>query len=172
MKGFTITEALVSILIFSIIVVALYLGLATGQRLWFTGDTTTELRQNVLLGIIPLTRELRQSAPAKTSLSAGTSGSSITFKIPNDNNGDGSTVDNAGNIEWSSDISYARDGSNQLIRTQAGASSIISQNISALEFSRPSGEDLILQIDITARKNDAQGILIQDTEQAVIKMRN
>lgn len=171
MKGFTVFETLISMLIFSIIAVAIGLAVVAGKEALFTSDIPTQLRQNLLSAIVSMNRELRQTAPSKTNLGSDSSSNSITFKIPHDNNGDGSTVDAIGSIEWGEDITYARDGSNRLIRTQAGATSIISSEISALQFSRPADEVNILQIDITAQGTNNAGTWF-DTEQAIIKMRN
>ncbi|MFA5092380.1 MAG: prepilin-type N-terminal cleavage/methylation domain-containing protein [Candidatus Omnitrophota bacterium] len=171
MRGFTILESLISILIFSIITIALGLGVVAGKNSLFTSDVPTQLRQNVLFGIVSMSREIRQTAPAKTNISSDSSSSSITFQIPNDNNSDGSIVDTLGNIEWGTNITYARNGANQIIRTQNGVSSVIAANITALQFSRPAGEDNLIQIDITAQRTNNTGNW-QDAEQAIVKMRN
>jgi Tfp pilus assembly protein PilV len=171
MRGLTILETLISILIFSIIAVALGLAVVAGKNALFTNDIPAQLRQNLLFAIVSMSQELRQTAPAKTSLGANSSSNSITFQIPNDNNGDGLVVDAFGNIEWSVNITYARNGANALTRTQGGTTSVVSSNISALQFTRPAGEDNILQIDITAQRANTTGNW-QDTEQAIIKMRN
>lgn len=158
-------------LIFSIITVALGLAVVAGKNALFTNDIPTQLRQNLLFAIVSMDRELHQTAPSKTNIGASSSSNSITFQIPHDNNADGLTVDTAGNTEWGTNITYARNGSNQLTHTQAGVTSIISSNISALQFSRPTGQDNILQIDITAQGSNSTGNW-QDAEQAIIKMRN
>jgi len=123
---------------------------------------------------MPMVRELRQTAPAQISLTEGASGSSITFKKPQDDDlpPDGVVVDNIGNIEWGQNIVYARDGAGQLTRTSGGITSVIAPNIATLQFSRPVGEDALIQIDITVQRTDAQGNLYQDAEQAIVKMRN
>ena len=171
MKGMTLAEVLVSMLIFSSIVAAIGLTVVTGKNSLFTSDTPTQLRQNVLFSIMSLSRELRETTPSRTNLAAGASSGSIALQVPFDNNADGIVVDTLGNIEWSTNITYALNGSGQLTRTQGGATSIISPNIAALQFSRPLGEDRIIQIDITAQKTTGAGSW-QDSEQARLKMRN
>jgi len=171
MRGFTILETLISILIFSVIAIALGLGIVAGKNSLFTSDLPTQLRQNLLFGIVSMSRELRQTAPAKTNISSSTSSNSISFQIPHDNNSDGSIVDTLGNIEWGSSITYVLDGTGQIMRTQNGVSSIITANISALQFTRPAGKDNIMQVDISAAKTNSTGNW-QDSEQAIIKMRN
>lgn len=158
-------------LIFSIITIALGLTVVAGRNSLFTNDIPTQLRQDLLFAIVSMSRELRQTTPSKTNIGANSSGNSITFQIPNDNNADGLVVDNIGNIEWGLNITYARNGANEITRAQGGVTTVISSNIAALQFTRPAGEDNILQIDITAQRANNTGNW-QDTEQAIIKMRN
>jgi len=171
MKGFTLVEILVSIIIFSIICVGIGLTVVAGRSSLFTADVPTQLRQNLIFSIMTLSRELRETTPSRTDLAVGASANSISFQVPFDNNGDGSIVDTIGNIEWGSNITYSLNGSGQLIRTQAGTTRIISPNITILQFSRPAGEDRIIQIDITTQKATSAGNW-QDSEQARLKMRN
>ena len=172
MKGLTLFEVLVSILIFSIIALGLGSAVVAGKSALFVSDIPSQLRGNVLFALMPMVRELRQTAPAKINLGEGTSSSSITFKVPHDNNADGVVVDNIGNIEWGSNITYARNGSGQLTRTSGGVTLVVAPNIATLQFSRPVAEDALIQIDLTVSKADGRGVLYQDTEQAIVKMRN
>ncbi|MDD5119724.1 MAG: prepilin-type N-terminal cleavage/methylation domain-containing protein [Candidatus Omnitrophica bacterium] len=171
MRGLTLVEILVAILIFSIIMIAIGLTVVAGKNSLFTSDTPTQLRQNILFSIMTMSRELRQTSPSRTNLAEGASANSITFQVPFDNNADGIVVDSVGNIEWGSNITYSLDGSNQLIRTQSGVSSVIAPNIVVLQFSRQAGENRIIQIDITAQNISSAGNW-QDQEQAILKMRN
>jgi prepilin-type N-terminal cleavage/methylation domain-containing protein len=173
MKGLTLFEVLVSLLIFSIVAMGLGYAVIAGKSALFVSDIPTQLRQNVLFSLMPMVRALRQTAPAKINIGEGASSTSITFQLPHDNNGDGVIVDTAGNVEWGPNaITYARNAASQLTRTCAGVTSVIAPNITSLQFSRPVGNDTLLQIDITASKTDSQGKLYQDTDQAIIKMRN
>ncbi|MDD5130179.1 MAG: hypothetical protein PHS66_03910, partial [Candidatus Omnitrophica bacterium] len=158
MKGLTIFEVLVAILIFSVIAMGLGYAVVAGKSALFVSDIPTQLRQNVLFAVMPMARELRQTAPSKVNLGEGVSGNSVTFKIPHDNNADGVVVDVIGNIEWGPDITYALNGSGQLTRTYNGATSVIAPNISSLQFIRPAGEDAIMQINIVAQKADGRGV--------------
>lgn len=172
MKGLTIFEVLVSVLVFSIIAMGLSSAVVAGKSALFISDIPTQLRQNVLFAIMPMARELRQTAPAKINLPEGASSNAITFKVPHDNNADGVVVDSIGNIEWGEDITYARNGLGQLTRTYGGTTSVIAPNIATLQFSRPVAQDALIQIDITVQKSDSQGMFYQDTERQIVKMRN
>ncbi len=174
MKGLSLFEVLVAILIFSIIAMGLGSAIVAAKNALFVSDIPTQLRQNLLFALFNMAHELRQSAPSKINITEGVSAAAITFKKPQDDDipADGVVVDSIGNIEWGPEITYARDGANQLIRTSGVSSLVIAPNITALQFSRPTGEDALIQIDITAQKADGQGAVYQDTEQMLIKMRN
>lgn len=173
-KGLTLIEVLVALVIFSIIAMGIGYAVVAGKSALFVSDIPTQLRQDVLFALLPMVRELRQTAPARINLMEGATSSSVTFKIPHDNSlpPDGVPVDTIGNIEWGQDITYARDGAGQLIRTYAGTTKVVASHITALQFSRPAGNDAIIQIDVTVQKAGGQGNLYQDTEQAIVKMRN
>jgi hypothetical protein len=165
MKGLTIFEVLVSILIFSIIALGLGYAVVAGKSALFVSDIPTQLRGNVLLAIMPMVRELRQAAPGSTIPNEGEEGNSITFKIPRYN------ID-TGIINWGNDIKYECNSSGQLIRTSGGQTLVITSNITTLLFSRKDIVDGLIKIDVTAQKADSQGKLYQDTEQVIVKMRN
>ena len=136
------------------------------------GDVVVELRQEIIKTFMRMESELKETRPAQISLGSGTSGSSLTFKIPQDNNGDGTILDASGNIEWSGNITYALNGANQITRTASGLTSILANNVVSLQFTRPTSPVNILQIDITVRKTSVLGTQLQDTGQIMIKMRN
>ena len=159
-------------IIFSIIAMGLGYAVVAGKSALLVSDIPTQLRQNVLFALMPMVRELRQTASAEINLAEGASSNSIIFKMPYDNNADGVVVDNIGNVEWGQDITYARDGLGQLTRTSGGITAVIAPNIATLQFSRPVGQDELIQIDITVAKADGLGNLYQDAEQMIVKMRN
>ena len=170
MKAFTLVETLVSILIFAIIAMSIFLVMSIGQRSWFTGDASMEVRQQIIIALTRMNSELAETTSSQTNLTANVPVTSITFKIPHDNNGDGTVVDTLGNIEWSTPIIYSLNASNQLIRSYAGTTSVIGNDISSLQFTNT--QSRLIQVDITAQKTDNMGKLLQDTEQSIIKMRN
>jgi prepilin-type N-terminal cleavage/methylation domain-containing protein len=171
MKGFTLTETLVAILIMTIIFGGVLMTMTVGQRSFFTGNVETDLREQITRAVMAMDSEISQTKPTRTDLDIGETGNSITFSVPNDIDGDGTVVDSMGSIEWSAvNITYSLNASNQIIRTSAGASRVIANNIISLQFQRT--QDKLIQVDITAQDTSNLGRLIQDTEQAVIKMRN
>jgi len=172
MKGFTLVEILIAVSIFLILIFALFAVMDVGRGIWFTGDVSVELRQEIIKAFMTMEKELKETRPAQISLTSGSSSSSLTFKIPQDNDGDGTILNSAGNIEWSGDITYTLNANNQITRVASGVTTIIANNILTLLFTRPSSPDDLLRIDITARKVSAIGRVGQDSGQIIIKMRN
>jgi len=172
MKGLTLIEILVATVISTILIFAVFQVMEVGRSSWLRGDVVVELRQEIIKTFMRMESELKETRPAQISLGSGTSGSSLTFKIPQDNNGDGTILDASGNIEWSGNITYALNGANQITRTASGLTSILANNVVSLQFTRPTSPVNILQIDITVRKTSVLGTQLQDTGQIMIKMRN
>ena len=169
MKALTLVEMLVATVIMTIIIAALFIAMNAGQRAWFGGDTSVELRAQTIGAITVMDKELSETRPSRTNLNIGGQGNTVTFSIPHDNNGDGSVVDAAGNIEWSPNITYSFNA-NQIIRTSGGVIRVLAVGITSLRFTRT--QDKIMQVDITAQRTTHDGRILQDTEQAIIKMRN
>jgi prepilin-type N-terminal cleavage/methylation domain-containing protein len=169
MKGLTLIELLVSTVIMTIIIAALFMAMNAGQRAWFGGDTSVELRAQAIGAITVMNKELSKTRPSRTDLDIGEQANSVTFSIPQDNSGDGSVVDAAGTIEWSPNITYSLNA-NQIIRASGGITRVLAVDISLLRFTRT--QDKIMQIDITAQRTTQDGRQLQDIEQVIIKMRN
>lgn len=173
MKGFTLFEILVVCAVFTVLLFAIFQVLDTGIGSWVSGDVSTEVRQELIKTFMRMERELKETRPAQISLGSGANSVSLTFKVPQDINGDGTILDSSGYVEWSADITYALNASNQITRTVSGhAPVVIANNITSLQFSRPASPVNILQIDITAQKNSAKGQPFSDSGQIMVKMRN
>jgi len=172
MKGFTLIEVMVGVVILLLLILAAFAVMDVGRGAWFTGDVSVALRQEVIKAFARMERELNGTRPAQISLRIGTSSPSLTFEIPQDINGDGTILDAQGNVEWSGNIVYALNGSNQITRTASGKTSVLANNIVNLQFSRPASPVNLLQIDITAQKVSSTGRTVQDAGQIIIKMRN
>jgi len=172
MKGFTLTEILVSLSIFVILVFAIFAVMGIGRGAWFTGNISVELRQEIIRAFRAMDKELRETRPAQISLAIASSSATLTFTIPQDNDGDGTILDSLGNIEWSGDIIYALSDAGEITRTRAGTTTVLARNITNLQFSRPTTPVDLLQIDVSAQKTSVVGRQMQDAGQTIIKMRN
>ena len=122
-------------------------------------------------------RELRETRPAQQSVPFGESRSTIVFKIPLDSaDADTTILDPSGTIEWSGNIIYALNGSNEIIRTDpSGETRVLARGITNLQFSRYRNpalpQDLII-INITGQKVSSVGEIASQTGQLIIRMRN
>lgn len=175
-KGFTLIETMIVLLIFSIILGAIFSTMTIGKLSWYSGDAQVEVQQETRKGLSRMSKELRQS---RSSVIQGVPPdgeyhNTIIFKIPEDIDGDGDTIDNSGNIEWSNDITYSLGGLNnrQLLRTEEGESTVLANNIALLQFRRGSTTQELLEINLMAEKRTIQGHIIQSTLSSQVELRN
>lgn len=158
MKGFTLVEVLVAVFIFSFISAAIFMVLLVGKASWYTGDVETELSQDMRRALTVMNSQLRQSSSSVVSDVPANDNyyTSITFKVSEG-------VDAGGSVQWSEDINYSLNTNHQIISLKEGASSILANNITGLQFRRPSGNPDVVEIYITAQKNTAQGRTLEDS---------
>ncbi len=172
-KGFTLIEIIVACAIFLILMLGVFQVMDIGRSAWHSGDVSVELRREIIRAFTRMERDLKETRASETSLSSGASSPTLTFKIPQDNDNDSTVLDSAGSVEWSGNITYSLNGSNQIIRADPwGATSVLANNVTVLQFTRPLSLVDILQIDITVSKVSAIGGQMQDSGQILIKMRN
>ena len=176
-KGFTIIEVLISSAIIAVLILVAFTVLDIGRGSWFGSDVQVEIRNEITRGFMGMERELRETRPvsAQMSINYGESANLITFKIPTID-ANGVVLDAFGYIVWSSNIVYALNGNNEIIRTDAnGLTRVLARNITSLQFSRsriPALPQDLLIINITARKASDVGKLATETGQLIIRMRN
>jgi prepilin-type N-terminal cleavage/methylation domain-containing protein len=176
MKGFTLIEVLVTTVILSIILGALFMVLSMGQRSWFTGDVAVELRDQTIRALMTMDKELSATHTTRVTdgsgnpLVEGTAVNSIEFDMPTSMiDSSWSAIDADGDMQWTGPITYSRVGT-QVIRNFRGTNWTIANNITNLQFTWTLTN--MMQIDITARKKSNMGWTIPDIEQALIEMRN
>jgi prepilin-type N-terminal cleavage/methylation domain-containing protein len=182
MKGFTLLEVLIATGIMAILAISLFAVMEVGRGSWYTGDVSAELRQEIIKAFMTMERELKETraASAQLSLNYENSANVLSFRVPEDSADlDDTVLDVVGHVEWSDNITYALNGSGQIIRTHLGVTTILANNITNLLFSRvsppPPDPELplnILEIYITAGRMSPLGRQIQETGQINIKMRN
>lgn len=148
--------------------------LAAGQSSWYTGDVQIELNQEIRKALLTINKELRQSASSVISDVPPDDFyyTSITFRVPQDTDGDGDVISATGSMEWSDDINYSLNANNQIVRLTTSGSSILANNISNLQFRRLSGNPDIIEIYITAEKSTVPGRDLTAGITSSIKLRN
>ena len=186
--GFTLIELMVVILIFSIIVAAIFGVLTMGRQSWQTGTTQVQLQQETRKAMDWMVKEIR---PAKL---ISISGSSIKFKVPIDEDIIDTTVDNDvldvnGDIEWGANdgindrldwtIEYSLSISNgQTLRKvfdnasieQINLRKVLANKIIMLSFNSVSASEI--SVGITAQKDAIPGRTMQSNLQSQITLRN
>lgn len=172
--GFTLVEVMVTLFIFSIIFMGIFVVLASGRATWHTADTQIQVYEEIRKALVNMDGQLRQ---ARSSVITGVPADgnyypSIIFKVPQDLDGDGDVLDALGNIEWSGSITYALNADNQIMRTGPSGSSAVANNISQLQFMRPTGNPNVIQIYMKATKATLTGRILEDSINSSVKMRN
>ncbi len=157
-SGFTLVEIMVVCAIASLLMGLAVTLTMSSQQAWMQGASevvvTTELRKV----FDRMSRELSNS-PVDQIQSPPADGlwrTSILFRIPQDQNGDGSVLNASGNItEWSQWIRYLRGGTNgnNLIREVSTAPAYtvesVGYHITDLEFRRQAATPDLVEIQVT-----------------------
>jgi len=171
-EGLTILEAMITIFIFSLILAVIFGVMTQGRISFYTGNTAIELRQEMRKAIFWMKRELHQSR--STVIQGvpvdGNDYNVITFRIPQDRDGDGDVIDSRGDIEWSDEIRYSLVNGQVIRRTPNEGSSVLANNIRFLGFRRQTPR--ILEINIQARKRPLFGPQIEANLITRIALRN
>ncbi len=163
---------LIAISILTFLILAAFQIMSVGSSSWFTNNTAVELRSDIIKAFSKIEREIKETRPSQISLNAGNVAETLTFRIPEDVDGNNSILSLSGNIEWSDEITYELNNSQQLIRTTSGATIILANNVVSLLFSRPVSPMDLLQVDMIVQRKSESGKQLQDLGQILIKMRN
>ena len=138
MRGFTLVELMVGVLILTFLILGLCTVLHIGETTCNTDLGLLDLQQQARLAMDGMTRELRQADA--DSIIDPEGADSITFNAPLALNP----------TQWIGPITYQLDANqNQIIRTLAGVpQKIVGNNISSLSFDK---NDNILDIELTCQ---------------------
>lgn len=166
----TLTELMVVLAIFTVITGAIFLTLAAGKTSWYSGNAQIDVQQEARRGIDRMVKELRQSAsttiigvPAN-----GISYNTITFRMSQG-------WDNVTNtIIWGNQVQYSVGGLNnqQLLRTQAGQTDVLANNVANIQFRRQALTPNIVEISLQVLKTNLQGRNIGITLNSQAMLRN
>lgn len=146
MKGFTLVETLVSVLIFGLLVAGIYGVLNVGSAIYREDINLVELQQQVRQAMDWMAKEIRESKPSEITI---TNGNTISFKVPPAIYTD----------PWVGPIIYYRDVddtnsdgiTDQVIREYPqGTRRILANNITVLSFSLSTD---IVEIQVAAKKD-------------------
>ena len=163
--GFTLVEALVTVIFFSLILGACYLILLAGTDSWQVNSVKIEIQQEARKAADWIKQDLIQSgASTITNVPAdGNWYTTITFKT--------TTGASGGNIAWSSQTTQFLLSSNQLIRRTA-TDKVCAKDIQALQFRRQAASPSIVTVSVQTQKNTTKGLTLTMTSNFEVKMRN
>ena len=167
--GFTLVEAMVTMLIFSVLAGGLFAVLRAGDNSWQTNQVKVELQQDLRKAIEWMKDDLREAGT--TSIedvpADGSWHTSITFKTPSGISG--------GTLVWNTDtIQFITGGTGgtQLLRISGGVTKVIAQYIQLVQFRRQPSSSDILEIQIQGQKDTVQGNIINYQLDYKVQLRN
>lgn len=190
-QGTTLVEALITVLLFTMLFGAAVAVLLSGSDSWQVNSVMAELQQERRKAVEWMKMDLQQGGYSTiTNVPAdGAWYTTITFYTSNGVS--------SGNISWSSNtVNFALSGSPnyQLIRTSGASSRVIATDIHTLQFRRldedddndgvlDAGEDdnsngildvrpSVVEVSITAQKNTLKGQTLTSSTTFEVKMRN
>ncbi len=131
-KAFTLTETLISVLIFVFLIAALYQGLSAGTLSWHTQNNAVLSQREVRKALSRMARELREASNPIVTQDANSA--RIDFTRPD-----------VGGVYYTWDSLSANP--DQIIRTDTSSSQIVATHISSLEFT---SEPTAIIINVTA----------------------
>ena len=164
-KGFSVTEIMIVLLIFSIIIVGLYASLSTGQATWFNTETSMELQQTIRKTLQRVARELQESGFDKNNIlqvsigdGIGVNGTDILrFSIPIVCENGASLIDANGDVAywgepltWGCTQSSCMDADNNCLTTDYKYSEYLVNSDNQLVRGVISPAFVLVREDVTA----------------------
>lgn len=181
-SGMSFLELMVSMAIFSVIIASTFTAIFTGRLYWRVGTAQLDVQQQARQAISYMVKELRQTRNGDGNVGGGSpvailenlpadgnSYTSVTFRIPQDTDNNGTVLNVSGQIvDWSEKTTYCLVN-NQIIRQEKDSASpldcvcealtdkckvkVLANNVNTLLFSRSAAAPALITIEVTARKN-------------------
>lgn len=167
-SGFSFVEILISLVIFSTVMIFVYSILASGRSSWYTADTAIYIQQQARQSLDFMTKELRQSSASIIDSSVpvdGTNYTQITFQTCQGWNATAEAID------WSSNITYSLNAGKQIYRNATdGLSPVLANDIDILGFRRQTAN--IVEIYIKGSKANVLDRNVSFTLNSQVSLRN
>lgn len=163
-NGFTLPEMMVSIAVFSLIMILVTAILRGGEAQARLSEIKMNLQESARESLYKMALEVRESSPSRVAVGSG--GTVLTFQIP-------ASVSNSGTITWSAPITYQVGGNGtQLVRTGGGGpNSILANDIQTVAFVA-SGSPVTIRMTVNAQRTMINGRILTVTSTGEAKLRN
>lgn len=175
-RGFTILEIVVSTSLMAMVSGVLVNTLRVSQQAWQMQQSHLSAFQELRRGMDAMSRVVVSSRMDQLSIPADDNWyAGLTFRVPEDRDGDGSVLDAADAVEWSDPILYSVRGFNgtQLMRTQTGASDrVLANDVIGLRFRRQSATPSVVEIEMTVFWRNTVGSTQSSTLRSRVQLRN
>lgn len=175
--GFTLVEMMVAATIVALVSGIVVAVLRTGQQSWQVEQARMTVSMELRRGLDAMSRELASSRSGQI-IGVPADGNwytSITFRVPQDINGDGSVLDGSGALEWSNIILYSlgANNGNQVQRIQSGAATVLANGSTSLRFRRQPSTPNVVEISMTVLRGANTGDFTnQGTLGTRVRLRN
>ena len=166
-QGFTLTEVLMAVFIFTLLSAACYTIMASSSSSWQVNRVRIELQQELRKSQGWMINELRQS------------GSSVVTNVPADGSTGHATITfrtstgvSGGSATWSTDtIQFLLSGT-QLQRISGGTTKVLAQDISSVQFLRQSTTPNLVEVSLQAQKKAPGSVTLSSSLNFKVEMRN
>lgn len=181
-KGFTLFEALVVVVIFTILFALVFEILATGRRSGDIGTTLQDVQVQAKQGLENMTREIYESSAKKVKPAPPfTNSNSITFQVPVGFDTDGDLLWGAeGNLNYLNwGIKYEVNSENKLIRQlinpypsgRVEEEKVLANFVQGVSFSLAQNSNT-LTISLTTQRTGLGGPDLSTTLSSAVTLRN
>lgn len=157
LKGFSLVELLTVIIIFALLLVAIFAVLAAGRRSWQIGSAQIQVQQEARRAMDSMIQELRgASAIDPSTFVNGVSNDVIRFTAGGQN------------LEFSLNVLGFNAG--QLIRTEGATTTVLANNIQNIQFNLSGGN--VVYITLTTQGTSIFGHPVQAAFNSQVVLRN
>ena len=168
-SGTTLVEALITVLLFTMLFGAAVAVLLSGSDSWQVNSVMAELQQERRKAVEWMKEDLLQGGYSTiTNVPAdGVWYTTITFNT--------SAGVSGGNITWSTNtvrFLLGGSGSTELQKVSGSTTKVIAEDIHTLQFRRQSTTPSVVEVSLTAQKNTLKGATLSATTTFKVKMRN
>ncbi len=190
--GFTLTELLVVVGIFTLLIGVSFTLLSTGRFSVNLTEAEIQATEHAREAMNQIGRELRLSRVGAVLLSDNVawttnnnSGTVVNFQIPVGSYASELDLTNEGAIRWGSEdtigahIAYSLNAASQLIRSTYTASNgsdtvsrIVTTNISSLTFNRTTVSSNLITMEVIGQAQTPAGRVVTQTLSSSVKLRN